>query len=205
MPVLGLWRFGHQKIACAPSIDLDASLACPSQTSPLTNNRTWAVHRSRLFEQFAITPQPVSVFFWFLKIQNISPAHAPSVLIIVGRNPSRKFRAVQGLASGAQTPTIVAWAGAVRLSSKSGAVGVSSKLRTGAEVSATFSASWAIGLNWGVRLLAHHHLHEAGIHPFPSCTRPLELAPRILHSPLSYEPGSTNDVAHWRSRRSERD
>ena len=30
-----VWRFGHQKIACAPSIDLDASLACPSQTVAL--------------------------------------------------------------------------------------------------------------------------------------------------------------------------
>ena len=34
-PVLGLWRLGHQKIACAPRIDLDASLACPSQTVAL--------------------------------------------------------------------------------------------------------------------------------------------------------------------------
>jgi hypothetical protein len=51
-------------------------------------------------------------------------------------------------------------------------------------------------------ILAHG---ASTVGPFPSCTRPLELVSRILHSPLSYEPGSTNDVAHWRSRRSERD
>ena len=69
----------------------------------------WAVQRSRGFEHSATTLQPVSVWVLFLKRQNVSPAQAPSVFMTAGSTRSRKLRAEQVPASGAQTPTIVAF------------------------------------------------------------------------------------------------
>jgi hypothetical protein len=71
----------------------------------LTLKRTFVVQRSRGFEHFATTFQPVSVCLLFVKMQKVSPAQAPSVLMTAGSSPSRKLRAEQVPASGAQTPT----------------------------------------------------------------------------------------------------
>src|SRR6478672_1495533 len=40
-------------------------------------------------------------------MQNVSPAQAPSILMMVGSKPSRKLRTEQAPASDTQTPTIV--------------------------------------------------------------------------------------------------
>src|SRR5215216_5674474 len=73
----------------------------------LTVRRTLDVQRSPGFEHFATTFQPVSVCSFFMNRQNVSPAHAPSVVMTVGRTPSRKLCAEHVPASGAQTPTIM--------------------------------------------------------------------------------------------------
>src|SRR5262245_5014431 len=75
--------------------------------SPLIDRRTWVVQCPAAFEQFATTRQPLSVCWWFLNAQNVSPAHAPSALMMVGSMPCRNSRNEQLLPSGAQIPRIM--------------------------------------------------------------------------------------------------
>jgi hypothetical protein len=70
----------------------------------LTVRRTFAVHRSRGFEQLATTVHPLPVSFLFLNAQVVSPAQAPSGPITAGNKPCRFSRGEQPLTFGAQTP-----------------------------------------------------------------------------------------------------
>src|SRR5215204_3376992 len=51
-----------------------------------------------------MTRHPVSLGSCLVNRQKVSPAHAPSAVMTVGSKPSRKSRAEQLPASGAQTP-----------------------------------------------------------------------------------------------------
>lgn len=73
---------------------------------PLTVKRTFDVQLSRGFEQSATILQPASICCFLLNIQNVSPAHAPSLLMTVSCTPRRKSRTEQAPASGDQIPTI---------------------------------------------------------------------------------------------------
>src|SRR6516164_8253444 len=74
---------------------------------PLMVKRTLDVQLSREFEQSAMILQPASVCCFLLNMQNVSPAHAPSVLMTVSCTPRRKSRTEQAPASGYQIPTII--------------------------------------------------------------------------------------------------
>ena len=74
---------------------------------PLTVKRTLDVQLSREFEQSAMILQPASVCCFLLNIQNVSPAHAPSLLMTVSCTPRRKSRTEQAPASGDQIPMII--------------------------------------------------------------------------------------------------
>src|SRR5262249_33364383 len=62
---------------------------------------------SRGFEQSATILQPASICCFLLNIQNVSPAHAPSLLMTVSCTPRRKSRTEQAPASDDQIPTII--------------------------------------------------------------------------------------------------
>src|SRR5262249_51930092 len=72
-----------------------------------TVRRTLEVQCSRGFEHFATALQPFSVSLRLVKMQKVSPAHAPSVVITVGSMPCWKSRAEHVPASGAHTPTML--------------------------------------------------------------------------------------------------
>jgi len=92
----------HRVYVCDPRLLLQTI------RSPFTFKWTRVDHFSCLFEQSASIRHPVWMLCTFLKLQNVSPADAPSWFMTVGNNPSLKFWSEQELASGAQMPTNVA-------------------------------------------------------------------------------------------------
>src|SRR5262245_37598361 len=77
-------------------------------------------------------------------MQNVSPAQAPSILMMVGNKPSRKLRTEQAPASGAQIPAIV-----VEGSKAGSAIGAVSTFCTGAASTGAASTGVVSTINSG--------------------------------------------------------
>ena len=75
-----VWRFGHQKIACAPIIDLDASLACPSQTVALDGQSDLGCPPFTAIR--AIRDHPPTCFGLFLISKNTKRISSPCTVRI---------------------------------------------------------------------------------------------------------------------------
>src|SRR5437763_11885070 len=76
----------------------------PPSCAPKNARRTFAVQRSRAFEQLATRSHPCLVRFFARNAQKVSPAQAPSLSMTAGKDPSRLSRAEHALASTPQIP-----------------------------------------------------------------------------------------------------